>query len=317
MGVVTISGEPGCRHEDVARVAARLLGAEAITSAKLDSLIEEQFSGSALPDKAWAPLAGSIVARLAGEHQLVVSAPGSEYLFKSAPWLLRTHVTGPAFRRLGSLMLDRRLERPAAKQLMAELDAAERSRRRRRFGRATPNPELYDVVLNAENLAAEQMAELVAAAARARGIVEGGLLPSPAEAQLQFQFRLKLSGFGIAPPGKPQLKKRLFVHPSEEIFANLLDFYRIAWDYEPRSFPLQWDRNGNVSEAFTPDFYLPEFDMYVELTTMKQAHVTRKNRKIKLLRSIYPEINIQVFYQKDFQNLIFKYGLLEKAAENA
>ena len=97
------------------------------------------------------------------------------------------------------------------------------------------------------------------------------------------------------------------------MFANLLDFYRIQWQYEPRSFPLQWDKDGNVIEAFTPDFYLAEFDLYVELTTMKQALVTRKNRKVKLLRAIYPHVNIQVFYQKDFQDLVFKYGLNKSA----
>ena len=67
-------------------------------------------------------------------------------------------------------------------------------------------------------------------------------------------------------------------------------------------------------EAITPDFYLPEFDLYVEITTMKQSLVTKKNRKIKRLREIYPEVNVQVFYQKDFENLVFKYGL-EKTAE--
>jgi hypoxanthine phosphoribosyltransferase len=102
------------------------------------------------------------------------------------------------------------------------------------------------------------------------------------------------------------------VHPSEEVFANLLDFYRVAWEYEPRSFPIQWDKDGRVLEAFTPDFYLPEFDLFVELTTMKQSLVTKKNRKVKLLRAVYPQVNIQVFYQKDFENLIFKYGLAER-----
>jgi hypoxanthine phosphoribosyltransferase len=109
-----------------------------------------------------------------------------------------------------------------------------------------------------------------------------------------------------------QLRRRPFVHPSEEIFANLLDFYRINWEYEPRSFPLEWDAAGKVTEAFTPDFYLPDFDLYVELTTMKQSLVTRKNRKIRRLRQLYPDINIQVFYEKDFRNLIFKYGLAER-----
>jgi len=108
------------------------------------------------------------------------------------------------------------------------------------------------------------------------------------------------------------LRKKIFANASEEIFANLLDFYRIAWEYEPRSFPIQYNQDGTVLESFTPDFYLPEFDLYVELTTMKQSLVTRKNRKVRLLRELYPHLNIQVFYQKDFENLVFKYGLADR-----
>ena len=126
---------------------------------------------------------------------------------------------------------------------------------------------------------------------------------------MQFQTRLELAQYGIVPAGRASLKRAEFGHPSEQLFANLLDFYRIEWEYEPRSFPLQWDKDGKVTEAFTPDFYLPESDLYLELTTMKQALVTRKNRKVKLLRAIYPHINIQIFYQKDLQDLVFKYGL--------
>ena len=142
------------------------------------------------------------------------------------------------------------------------------------------------------------------------------MLSPAAEAQIQFQIRLKLARHGLTPPGQVKLKRNTFVHPSEEIFARLLDFYRVAWEYEPRSFPIQWDRDGRVLESFTPDFYLPDFDLYVELTTMKQSLVTKKNRKVKLLREIYPHINIQVFYQKDFQNLIFKYGLADRIGQS-
>ena len=153
---------------------------------------------------------------------------------------------------------------------------------------------------------------LTEAAAAIRGIGDEGFLAASAEAQMQFQYRLQLSKHGMSPPGKVKLKRVAFGHPSEEIFANLLDFYRIGWEYEAHSFPIQWDKDGKVLEAFTPDFYLPEFDLYVELTTMKQANVTKKNRKVKLLRTIYPHVNIQVFYQKDLQNLIFKHGLVER-----
>ena len=123
------------------------------------------------------------------------------------------------------------------------------------------------------------------------------------------------SEFGVTGTHRGDVPIREFGHPSEEVFAHLLDFYRVTWEYEPRSFPLQWDKDGKVLEAFTPDFYLPEFDLYVEITTMKQANVTKKNRKVRLLRAIYPHVNIQIFYQKDFQDLVVKYGLPERLAQ--
>jgi hypothetical protein len=159
------------------------------------------------------------------------------------------------------------------------------------------------------------MADLIQAAIASTGLKEAGYLSPAAERQLQFQMRMKLARFGIAPPGNVALRPKIFAHQSEEMFANLLDFYRIAWEYEPRSFPIQYGPTGDVLEAFTPDFYLPEFDLYVELTTMKQSLVTRKNRKVRLLRQLYPHVNIQVFYQKDFENLIFKYGLAGRPVE--
>lgn len=103
-----------------------------------------------------------------------------------------------------------------------------------------------------------------------------------------------------------------FAHSSERICAEILDFYGIKWLYEPKTFPLKWDKKGNVIQSFTPDFFLPELDLYIELTTMSQKLVTKKNRKVRQLREIYPDVNIKIFYQKDFRNLLLKYGLHEK-----
>jgi hypothetical protein len=100
-----------------------------------------------------------------------------------------------------------------------------------------------------------------------------------------------------------------FAHPSERVAAQILDFYRINWEYEPRSFPIEWDGQGNVIAAFAPDFYLPDFDLFIELTTMNQKLVTKKNRKVRRLKELYPEINIKILYQKDFRRLLFKYGI--------
>jgi hypoxanthine phosphoribosyltransferase len=209
-------------------------------------------------------------------------------------------------------MLDHRLDRKAARTLLRKLEAERKAERKRRFGRSSAPPDSFDLVLNTELLEPEGVADLIRSAALQRGLGEIGLLSAAAEAHLQFQVRLKLAKYGFQAPGRVSLKSKMFVHPSEEVFANLLDFYRVAWEYEPKSFPIQWDKDGRALEAFTPDFYLPEFDLYVELTTMKQSLVTKKNRKVKLLRAIYPQVNIQVFYQKDFENLIFKYGLAER-----
>ena len=100
-----------------------------------------------------------------------------------------------------------------------------------------------------------------------------------------------------------------FAHASERQFAQLLDFYQIDWAYEPTSFDLEWDRDGNVVQRFTPDFYLPQYDLYIEITTLNQRLVTKKNRKVRRLRELYPGVNCKIFYQRDYLTLVTKYGL--------
>ncbi len=316
MALIAVSGHPGCRFEEVARIVAQRLKFELLTQARIQFLTGEEFGAdTGVPDKAFPSLVTSILARLATGHHLVYCALGGELQAKNFPGMLRVHVVAPETVRIGNLMLDGHLERAAARQLLLELEAADRADRKAKFGKTKVSAELFDIVLNAESLSSEQMAELVEGAVGAAGLRERGYLSAAAEAQLQFQMRLRLARYGIVPPDKVSLRNKNFAHPSEEMFANLLDFYRIAWEYEPRSFPIQYGPDGNALEAFTPDFYLPEFDVYIELTTMKQSHVTRKNRKVRLLRELYPHINIQVFYQKDFENLIFKYGLAGRPVE--
>jgi hypothetical protein len=105
-----------------------------------------------------------------------------------------------------------------------------------------------------------------------------------------------------------------FAHASERQFARLLDFYQIEWEYEPRSFDLQWDADGNVVQRFTPDFYLPAYDLYIEITTLNQKLVTKKNRKVRRLRELYPEVQCKIFYQRDYLSLVMKYGLDDERA---
>ena len=100
-----------------------------------------------------------------------------------------------------------------------------------------------------------------------------------------------------------------FAHESERNFAAVLDFYGISWEYEPTEFVLEWDEQGRATQAFRPDFYLLAYDLYIELTTLKQQLVTKKNRKVRRLRELHPEVNVKVLYLKDYLNLRVKFGL--------
>lgn len=102
-----------------------------------------------------------------------------------------------------------------------------------------------------------------------------------------------------------------FAHNSERQFAKLLDFYLIDWAYEPTTFDIEWDRHGHTTHGFAPDFYLREFDLYIEITTLNQKLVTKKNRKVRRLSALYPDVRCKVLYQRDYLNLLVKYGLEE------
>lgn len=106
---------------------------------------------------------------------------------------------------------------------------------------------------------------------------------------------------GVKPPR--------FANPAELEYAKILDWYGIPWQYEPTTFVLERDEEGRVTEAFSPDFYLPDQDLYLEVTVMKQSLVTRKNRKLRKLRALYPDIKIKLFYERDFERLAARYGL--------
>ena len=115
----------------------------------------------------------------------------------------------------------------------------------------------------------------------------------------------------IANPPIPR-EDIVFSHPSEQEFARILDFYGIEWRYEPTTFPLEWDEQGNILEAFTPDFYLVQQDLYVELTTLRPKLMRFKHRKPRQIRELYPEINIKLWNRKDFLRFLERFGVHER-----
>jgi hypoxanthine phosphoribosyltransferase len=123
-------------------------------------------------------------------------------------------------------------------------------------------------------------------------------------------------------PGGGQARRRAavpvegtrFAHASEAELARILDFYMVRWEYEPRTFPILWNLDGTVIESFSPDFYLPDLDLWLELTTLRQSLVRRKNRKLRRMRELYPMVRIKLLYARDFRALMLKYGRLDVAA---
>jgi hypothetical protein len=103
-------------------------------------------------------------------------------------------------------------------------------------------------------------------------------------------------------------------HPAEELFARILDFYGVDWQYEPTTFPLEWDGTGRVTEAFSPDFYLPGQDLYIELTTLRPQLATFKNRRLRRMQELYPHIHVKLLKRRELRAMLVKYGLMDEAA---
>lgn len=120
---------------------------------------------------------------------------------------------------------------------------------------------------------------------------------------------------GPPPPPEPEPGGSLphetveFAHNSERQLAKLLDFYGVAWLYEPHTFVLERDAAGHPTQAFSPDFFLPDHDLYIEITTLRQKLVTKKNRKVRRLLELHPGLRVTILYQRDYLNLLVKYGL--------
>src|SRR5258708_39421748 len=114
MALISVSGEPGCRPVELARLTARGLGCDLVTESSLAEMIAREFgTNEPIPDRAWPFLVTSIIAGLMARRHVVISACGCELLFRSFPEVLRVRVVAPEARHVGDLMVDRRIDRAA------------------------------------------------------------------------------------------------------------------------------------------------------------------------------------------------------------
>jgi len=312
MAVITISGDPGAWSREVAaRLAGRLgfslvdktrlvqlSGEMDLDEAKLRRVDESISKGGTEIDpetEACVRLLQDIIVQLAEEQDLVVMGRSAQGLFINRPGTLHVRFVAPRRFRIEQVKMYKKLpERQAAALIRSQ--ETERSRYLRfLYNLNIADPSLYDLTLRMDRLSIGQVIKLIVTA-----VDELDIRQTPRDRIVENLL--------------PQLHERRdnarFANSAESEFASFLNFYQIPFEYEPRTFTLETDPDGRVTEAFTPDFYLPQQDMFIELTTMKQSLVTRKNRKMRKLRRLYPNINIRIFYQRDFKNLLAKYGLL-------
>ncbi len=211
---------------------------------------------------------------------------GSQVILAGRKDAVHVRIIAPKDTRILRARRQHHVSSEAAERIIETADKKHRRFVSTVFGADLSDPNLYDVVLNTALLSVDECVSSVAALYREREI-KNRLEPDTPQEEAE---RL---------PERP-----VFKNQSEEEFAAILDMYHIDWKYEPKTFPIEWDAEGNVTMAFSPDFYLTKFDTYIELTTMNQRYVTQKNRKINRLRELYPGTNIKIVYKKDFYSLI-------------
>jgi cytidylate kinase len=311
MSVVTISRLDACRGEEVAAEVARRLGYRLVDRVLMKDLIYSYDLLASLgklespepeEEEKIREVTEGIIRHLAYRENIVLLGHGGQFLFRNWPSTFHVRIIAGMEHRL------RHFSGVGKGDRSTELLRGERKRQRlvRKYsGRDLTLPEHYDLVVRMDGLGVDEAAKIIAGGVTGRQWPGGG---DPGEISSYGSLR-GLEEIVLDPLPANRGGEAAFAHPSEAEFARVLDFYQIRWEYEPTTFPIRWASDGTVLESFSPDFYLPDMDVYLELTTMKQALVTKKNRKVRLFREIYPDKTLNIFYGRDYRKLAFKYGL--------
>lgn len=310
MAIITISRQIGSGGDEIAARLADELRFTLVDHAMLVGLAQaqdlqpsdveasddqafEEMRAQSAPDQVYVDLLPAMITDLATEKDLVVLGGGGQCMFRGCPGALHVRVVADAKERVRRLADERGIEEQSAIRLVEGSDEVRRRFIRHHYGEDIDAAVHYDLVINTDRLSTETATRLIRAAVEWADLMKKGC---------DIEHWLEAA------------RPLPFAHPSEAEFAKVLDFYRIRWEYEPRTFPIAWDEAGNPTEAFSPDFYLEDVDLFIELTTLKQSLVTQKNRKIRRFRELYPDVKLKVFYGRDYRSLLAKYGFAERSS---
>lgn len=307
MGSITINAQTGSHGGDIAKRLSEILGLEILdidsaleqflddkvqrnihsllkqspkaflTNSPFDCTFQEYFEGM-LRDKA------------KRENYILLNFGGAQFL-RADQYVMHVKIVGSVKER--SKRLYERLKTNAA-TVENELLQADRKYQRylnTLFGLECEREGTYDIVVSTDRATVNGVTKVI------EGMYE----------DLQTQISL-LTSNADSQAALTMAKLPLMKNESEIDFAYMLDMYHIDWRYEPKTFPIEWDEQGRVTLAFSPDFFLPKFNLYLELTTMNQKYVTMKNKKAKKVREMYPGVNVRIVYKKDFASIMERFA---------
>lgn len=306
MSVITISRQLGSLGDEIAEALSHKLGWELITR---DRVLTQFFKGTATPyelhmlnesakfylrktkeDITFLEHLERMLRDFTEKHPAVFVDFGSQMIFAEDKDALHIRVVAPQNTRIVRIKKQYRISDAEAGEILSTSDKKHRKFVSTLFESDLTEDSHYNLILNTAAVSVYECVAVIYALYRER--------------ELSRQIDLRAESMKVISNTAefPVLK-----NASESEFAKILDMYQIDWKYEPKTFPIEWDAEGNVTLAFSPDFYLTKFDTYIELTTMNQKYITKKNKKIKKLRELYPGTNIKIVNKKDFYLLVERF----------
>ena len=319
MAIITISRQNGSLGDEIADALAARLGTIVISRkyaldnffgeinpGTLDRLNESaKFFDLTLPgsDRTYADILVERIRALASESKdkdLVILGMGGSVLLSGFPGAIHVRVTASETTRLNTIAKKYRITTDEASEVMDIGDRKHRKFVRTVYGKDITLPEQFDLILNTDRLSVDECVDAIVELAR------------------KHDMRVKLAESNESSKTiDHQTRNISFKNETEEEFARILSLYNIEWLYEPKTFPVEWDAEGNVTMAISPDFFLPKFNLYLELTTMDQRYVTKKNKKMRLVKELYPGTNIRIVYKKDFNELVDRLKMFGGIGDNS
>ncbi len=303
--LITISRDFGTDIDEIVEKICKKVSGEIINKKKILEHLEklniniEEFTRKerelnlGIKDKNFIESYKSIIERIVrnfiekNENILFLLGRGGQFIFRDDPFSFHLNIIAPLNFRIKYLTQKYLLSEEKALEIIKEKDFEREVLYNTIFNSDWRNPYLYNLIIDRSSFNANEIERIIT------DIIERKEITPSYPEQLLL-------------PTKPN-----FANKSEEEFAKLLSFYQIRWEYEPKTFPLEWDSEGEIIESFTPDFYLPDFDLYIELTLQKPRVMSEKLKKIKKLKELYPNIKIKLFYGKEYEKLLAKYGIMK------